>query len=181
MNRLHEAAHNRACIQQLSPRWRPMTGVSPVKVSGLGWRPSRLREGSLWLLCLAIFTVTLTDSDPICSRETIKDINNVLREVKMKPFDCNLYTPDLEDYENCPNSTLTCFADEAEVLMYEGAINKRLGLKRRLDSLKRQITKKDKDGCSQCEFYPEKAAEDFLTSLKSFLQKDCAAGRATMV
>ena len=82
MNRQQEAAHNRACVQQLSPRWRPMTGVWPVKVSGLGWRPSSLRESWLWLLCLAIFTVTLTDSKN-CSRETIKHVETVHREVQM--------------------------------------------------------------------------------------------------
>ncbi|XP_070685786.1 interleukin 15, like isoform X3 [Pempheris klunzingeri] len=109
----------------------------------------------------------------LCTKDIIKKVQTLIGKAPKLWLDCRLYTPSPEDYEqNCPSSTMKCFADELKVLIQEwetiGAIHGfRFNTKvEKLASLLNQT----KPECLRCELLKEETAETFLKGLHLTLQ-----------
>ncbi|KAF0030947.1 hypothetical protein F2P81_017678 [Scophthalmus maximus] len=87
-------------------------------------------------------------------------------EVSLKS---RLYTPTMADFQqNCPSSTLKCFAAEVKVLDDEWK-TRRLNVSHMLEVLAASFNQAE-SGCRQCECFDEETAEEFLKVLLSTLQ-----------
>ncbi|KAL4647435.1 hypothetical protein GN956_G8624 [Arapaima gigas] len=132
---------------------------------------------SSWLALLSLLFIVMGQTEAsLCSHEITRVVNGYLTAVReMKNLESKLYTPDVNSYEQtCPNSILTCFAEESKVMLYE--LENELAshksdlyedLPRRLATF---ITKKDEEHCKQCEYYKEASVEEFLDTLHKVLQ-----------
>ncbi|XP_071387925.1 interleukin 15, like [Centroberyx affinis] len=126
----------------------------------------------LWFVYLPV----QTSGAPACSREAVHIVSNLTQKAKETEWlTSRLYTPTMDDYNKCPISTLKCFAQEVKVLKVEWPSNgpttttttNLLQLARHLGNLGRQINQT----CNQmCELHEEKAAGEFLETLKVILQ-----------
>ncbi|XP_056139821.1 interleukin 15, like isoform X1 [Lampris incognitus] len=157
-------------------------------------------RGFLCLICLDIFAAMRTHGRPGCGFETTQLVGELIQRVQeMEAFDSRLYTPTLDDYENCPRSTLSCFAKEAYVLNLEWPTNAPLlqpanrttprrvagrtaahglrapdqgaSLARRLGGLGQQLQQTDRGRCEQCEAHAEEEVKVFLGRLYEVLQR----------
>ncbi|XP_072249015.1 interleukin 15, like [Leuresthes tenuis] len=134
-----------------------------------------LRGGSA-LVSVVVFSVCLL-AVPLqkpCSQDIILRVK-LLRDkaAAERLMDCRLYTPTIQDYENCPVSTLKCYAAEIQVLTEELELS---GLKRfltrkvnvQLKKLASLINQKESE-CRQCELFTENNVTTFLADLLSTL------------
>ncbi|XP_038549922.1 interleukin 15, like isoform X9 [Micropterus salmoides] len=89
-----------------------------------------------------------------------------------KSVDCRLYTPTIDDYQNCPSSTLKCFADEIKVLIEEWSTVGKIPcftLNISLTTLASKFNQTESE-CRQCELFREEEAENFLKGLQLTLE-----------
>ncbi|KAM4565942.1 interleukin 15, like isoform 2-T2 [Odontesthes bonariensis] len=122
---------------------------------------------SVLVFSVCLLTVTLqAASRRRCSQDIILRVRLLNNATAETPMDCTLYTPTIQDYENCPITTLKCYAAEIKVLTEELALS---GLKHFLNlnvKLEKLATLfKQESGCRQCEVLTEKNATTFLTNL----------------
>ncbi|CAJ1066263.1 interleukin 15%2C like [Xyrichtys novacula] len=95
-----------------------------------------------------------------------------INNAPMELLDCRLYTPTINDYQNCPQTTMKCFADEVKVLIEEWETVKDAHVIR-LDKMLKQLATKlpqTASECRQCELLQEEKAEKFLEYLERTLQ-----------
>ncbi|XP_072557762.1 interleukin 15, like isoform X3 [Paramormyrops kingsleyae] len=130
---------------------------------------------TLALLGLITMWTSIAEVTPQCSTEiteVVEDYLNAIRRVDT--YGCILYTPSLTSYEQkCPNSTLTCFAEEVKVLIYEFEEDQAFqdpGLFKDLPKRLMSVNKEDREHCLQCEVHDAKPAEEFLLELKTVLE-----------
>ncbi|XP_050921557.1 interleukin 15, like isoform X3 [Lates calcarifer] len=110
-----------------------------------------------------------------CTRDIIKWVGELIKKTSDLWLDCRLYTPTIQDYQqNCPSSTLKCFADEVKVLVKEwetvgvvGFRNLKLNIK--LEILASRFNQTESE-CRQCELLKVQNATVFLEDLRSTLQ-----------
>ncbi|XP_035390191.1 interleukin 15, like isoform X2 [Electrophorus electricus] len=121
----------------------------------------------LFLYLIAVF-LRQAKCLPVCSIEAVEMVKSFLKLHPMELYDCKLYTPTLNHYENCSKSMLTCFAKEARVLIEETQ-KKFSALPRMLLGLRIRLQDKMKT-CPDCEVYKEEKAEIFLNTLLNVLQ-----------
>lgn len=100
-------------------------------------------------------------------RALITTVSSLTRDL-----DCQLYTPDVEDYRKCPVSTIKCFALEVKVLIEE--IDSRtfrgMNITGKLERLTRSLNQTESQ-CVQCELFQEKNAAEFLERLLNILEE----------
>ncbi|KAG5837303.1 hypothetical protein ANANG_G00237870 [Anguilla anguilla] len=160
-------------------------GISQVESSAMSKRLRReisschLFTSALSLLYLVIMPTVCANSRPPRSLELFELVDDMLTytDAKCSIEQCSieggLYTPNKADYEKCPKSTLTCFAEEVKVLLYHiPALQKKIekikgDLNRRLTSINKR---EDHGNCSQCEVNKMESAVTFLKTLKYILQ-----------
>lgn len=151
-------------------------GISQVESSAMSKRLRReisschLSTSALSLLYLVVMPTVFANSLPPCSHELPELVEGMLKytNAMQSSIDGGLYTPNKADYENCPKSTLSCFAEEVRVLMYHIPALRESLLNRRLTSIN---TREDHGYCPQCEFNNMESTETFLHTLKYILQK----------
>ncbi|XP_035477934.1 interleukin 15, like isoform X2 [Scophthalmus maximus] len=103
------------------------------------------------------------------SLDVIKRVQLLIREAPKKvSLKSRLYTPTMADFQNCPSSTLKCFAAEVKVLDDEWK-TRRLNVSHMLEVLAASFNQAE-SGCRQCECFDEETAEEFLKVLLSTLQ-----------
>ncbi|XP_067307327.1 interleukin 15, like isoform X7 [Pseudorasbora parva] len=133
---------------------------------------------SLFLYLLIMLTRQIK-CQPACSKEGAGIVKNITDELieavwflSWQEKEYMLYTPTLADFkQNCSSSTLTCFALELNVLIFEiqSVSTKFQKLFRILNNLSKH--KKDKvEPCPDCELYKEEKAKTFFESLQNILQ-----------
>ncbi|XP_056139822.1 interleukin 15, like isoform X2 [Lampris incognitus] len=142
-------------------------------------------RGFLCLICLDIFAAMRTHGRPGCGFETTQLVGELIQRV--------------QEMQNCPRSTLSCFAKEAYVLNLEWPTNAPLlqpanrttprrvagrtaahglrapdqgaSLARRLGGLGQQLQQTDRGRCEQCEAHAEEEVKVFLGRLYEVLQR----------
>lgn len=117
------------------------------------------------------FVCMITVSSRFCSRDLIAGVKHLQQEApNKKSLYCSLYTPTIQDYENCPRTTLKCFASEMDVLIDEWEV-KPTGqhLRKKLVKLAMRFSQVE-SGCPQCEVLKEENATTFLERLRSTLE-----------
>ncbi|XP_051717950.1 interleukin 15, like isoform X2 [Ctenopharyngodon idella] len=126
---------------------------------------------SLFLYVLITLTRQIK-CQSMCSRESVEMVQRIADELRKVDNDCLLYTPTVEDYENCSRSTIKCFALELKVLFVEIQSVARLSeqLLRILKKLKYKLQDKMKS-CPDCELYPGEKAKTFVETLQNILQR----------
>lgn len=133
-------------------------------------RPSVV-NAFLFAVCLLAVSSQLSDGP--CSYDLFWKVKNLANEApNQKCLDCRLYTPTIEDYQNCPNATLRCFAGEVKVLADEWEVNDKKRpkhLDKKLERLASHFNMTE-SGCVQCELLPEKDVENFLKDLLNTLK-----------
>ncbi|XP_078140479.1 uncharacterized protein LOC139913106 isoform X2 [Centroberyx gerrardi] len=131
----------------------------------------------LWFVYLPV----QTSGAPACSHEAFQIVSNLTQTAnEMEWLNSTLYTPTLDDYMKCPTSTLNCFAQEVKVLNVEWPTLRptlKLTLRRLAKHLGNLERRSINQTCYQmCELHEEKAAGEFLETLKVILQNmntDC--------
>ncbi|KAF7652923.1 hypothetical protein LDENG_00090490 [Lucifuga dentata] len=111
-----------------------------------------------------------------CSANGLGQVRFLLSKVQdLEWLDCRLYTPTMEDYQqNCPSSTLSCFAAETNVLIAEwttATLLKKRTLVSILGHLASRFNQTEGSECHQCEFHKEEEAKMFLNTLSSVLER----------
>ncbi|TRY89852.1 hypothetical protein DNTS_024918 [Danionella cerebrum] len=142
------------------------------------------------------FSSEMRQTESQCSPESVDMVNRIAAELILVENDCLLYTPALEDYEgkpvssitsatdctffcahlyqNCSSSTVTCFALEVGVLLFETQIHRVAVMIRQLQRILQKLSKMLQDKlktCPHCELHGEKKAETFLDVLHNILQR----------
>ncbi|XP_070761987.1 interleukin 15, like isoform X2 [Enoplosus armatus] len=128
----------------------------------------------LCLVCLRLVCLLALPAQPatrLCTQDLIKKVNRLIRRApSLKWLDCRLYTPTVDDYQNCPSSTLKCFADELKVLVEEWETAQGVRLNTELEKLALLLFNQTESECRQCELLQEENAERFLRGLHSTLE-----------
>ncbi|XP_069043871.1 interleukin 15, like isoform X2 [Lepisosteus oculatus] len=123
------------------------------------------------LCCLVAMTPWAGGQRALCSREAVADLQSLQSNISGNRDNCTLYTANVSDYKECPNSTLSCFIEELGVLILEFGHTRTNVSSKLLRRLHRLNTKKDqKADCPQCEAHEEQPPWEFLTALLSVLQ-----------
>ncbi|XP_067451668.1 interleukin 15, like isoform X3 [Thunnus thynnus] len=127
---------------------------------------------SVLLCCICLPVLTQGNKPKPCSRDSIRHVNKLINDKDLL-LDCMLYTPTTGDYkQNCPRSTLNCFADEVNVLIEES--NKNIAAQRLYGMLKALAGRIDQSEseCLQCESHKEEKVEKFLSDLLEILKQN---------
>lgn len=124
------------------------------------------------LLCLVCLPPVMPTPVPqrTCSRDSITQVDSLIQQAPDWWLDTKLYTPTKEDYQNCPRSTMNCFAAEVEVLLEEWTL--RLKYRRLSGALKKLGGSRNQteSPCLRCERLQEENAETFLQGLRETLE-----------
>ncbi|XP_045930887.1 interleukin 15, like isoform X2 [Micropterus dolomieu] len=125
----------------------------------------------LCLVCLLSLLPPQLAAKP-CTRDILRQVKVLVKLAPSLSVDCRLYTPTIDDYQNCPSSTLKCFADEIKVLIEEWRtvrILPRFTLNISLTTLASKFNQTESE-CRQCELFREEEAENFLKGLQLTLE-----------
>ncbi|XP_042269124.1 interleukin 15, like isoform X3 [Thunnus maccoyii] len=126
---------------------------------------------SVLLCCICLPVLTQGNKPKLCSLDSITRVNKLINDKDLL-LDCMLYTPTTGDYkQNCPRSTLDCFADEVNVLFEESNNNKVARLRGMLKTLAGHIDQSESE-CLQCESHKEEKVEKFLSDLLEILKQN---------
>ncbi|KAK1900605.1 Interleukin-15 [Dissostichus eleginoides] len=136
---------------------------------------------SLCLVCLIAAPLLARN----CSRDLLTGVETLLKKAKeLKSLECELYTPTVDHYKNCSQSTMKCLLNEINVLFLEweaadlSDISELKGLM--VDILESMeynsvdVTTPGTD-CLKCESLNVKNAETFMAGLQSILQSMCSS------
>ncbi|KAM9853096.1 interleukin 15, like isoform 2-T2 [Aulostomus maculatus] len=130
-----------------------------------------LATASLCFICL--LGLKLQSTATPCSIDVPGQVEYLIGKASETELDCRLYTPTISDYEqNCPNTTLTCFAEELKMLIKEWrsvSTFPKPPLVSGLKSLSSQFNKTE-SRCRCCECHKEENATAFLKRLLSTLE-----------
>ncbi|XP_059187885.1 interleukin 15, like isoform X6 [Centropristis striata] len=132
----------------------------------------RIAVASAYLCFVCLLAVVSQPVSRPCSKDIIKRVKSLIeKEPQLRWLDCRLYTPTVEDFRNCPRSTLKCFADELQVLIEEWDLHrlKKLKLNTRVENLALTLNQTDPE-CLQCELLKEENAKKFLQSLQETIE-----------
>ncbi|XP_059187883.1 interleukin 15, like isoform X4 [Centropristis striata] len=133
----------------------------------------RIAVASAYLCFVCLLAVVSQPVSRPCSKDIIKRVKSLIeKEPQLRWLDCRLYTPTVEDFrQNCPRSTLKCFADELQVLIEEWDLHrlKKLKLNTRVENLALTLNQTDPE-CLQCELLKEENAKKFLQSLQETIE-----------
>uniref|UniRef100_UPI0037E94A8C interleukin 15, like isoform X2 n=1 Tax=Semicossyphus pulcher TaxID=241346 RepID=UPI0037E94A8C len=127
---------------------------------------------TVYLCFFCLLSLTQQPAAQICTRGILKRVKYFQSQAPLTLLDCQLYTPSLDDYENCPRTSIQCFADEVKVLIEEWKTVKDarvFNLNVKLEQLASEINQTNSEECLQCELLQEKKAEDFLEALEKTL------------
>ncbi|XP_038549918.1 interleukin 15, like isoform X6 [Micropterus salmoides] len=126
----------------------------------------------LCFVCLLSLLPSQLAAKP-CTRDILKQVKFLVKLApSLKSVDCRLYTPTIDDYQNCPSSTLKCFADEIKVLIEEWSTVGKIPcftLNISLTTLASKFNQTESE-CRQCELFREEEAENFLKGLQLTLE-----------
>ncbi|KAL3056891.1 hypothetical protein OYC64_007384 [Pagothenia borchgrevinki] len=137
-------------------------------------------RGGLFLVSVSLCLVCLTAAPARnCSRDLQKNVRTFLTKAKeLKSLECELYTPTVDQYKNCSQSTMNCLINEMNVLFleWEAADLSNISVLKRemfskLDSFGEMIPERD---CPKCESHEVENAETFLEGLQSIFQFMCS-------
>uniref|UniRef100_A0A674NBJ6 Interleukin-21 n=1 Tax=Takifugu rubripes TaxID=31033 RepID=A0A674NBJ6_TAKRU len=140
--------------------WDHVLSSGDTLASRVRWRGGRM------LCVIFLLTVALQlAAQKACSYDIIISVQTLINSTPTG-LDSRLYTPTINDYDKCPESTLMCFAEEVKVLKYESEIEA-FSLIRKLRRIAGSFKKPD---CLQCELSAERATKQFLRDLLTVLQ-----------
>ncbi|XP_038549919.1 interleukin 15, like isoform X7 [Micropterus salmoides] len=125
----------------------------------------------LCFVCLLSLLPSQLAAKP-CTRDILKQVKFLVKLAPSLSVDCRLYTPTIDDYQNCPSSTLKCFADEIKVLIEEWSTVGKIPcftLNISLTTLASKFNQTESE-CRQCELFREEEAENFLKGLQLTLE-----------
>lgn len=128
-----------------------------------------LMSACLCFFCLLAVTQRLVAQN--CIQGILRTVQLFIKKVPMKLTDCRLYTPSIVHYQNCPQTTMQCFADEVKVLIEELKTIEAPSLpdlNKMLDRLAQTLNQNNSE-CPQCELLQEEKAADFLQALRQTL------------
>ncbi|XP_042342035.1 interleukin 15, like isoform X2 [Plectropomus leopardus] len=137
----------------------------------------RFAAGSVYACFVCLLGLTAQPAK-LRTQDIFPKINTLKAKVPLlEGLNCTLYTPTRQDYQNCPVSTLRCFADEVKVLTEELEAIGVPGMRRfpLITSLKKHArwlekTQQKTSDCLQCELLTEKEPQPFLGDLISIIQ-----------
>ncbi|XP_044057489.1 interleukin 15, like isoform X3 [Siniperca chuatsi] len=126
---------------------------------------------SVYLCFVCLLSLTAQPAAKPCTQDIIKRVKFLIIKAPDLWLHCRLYTPTIDDFQqNCPSSTLKCFANEIKVLIEEWETVQGIhSLKIRLEKLASLFNQTESE-CRQCELLEEKEAEVFLKGLHGTLE-----------
>ncbi|XP_033979624.1 interleukin 15, like isoform X1 [Trematomus bernacchii] len=136
-------------------------------------------RGALFLVSVSLCLVCLTAAPARnCSIDLQTNVGKLLMKAKeLKSLECELYTPTVDQYKNCSQSTMNCLINEINVLFLEWEAADLSNISKHktamfsiLDSFGEMIPERD---CPKCESLEVENAETFLAGLQSILQFMC--------
>ncbi|KAM9733215.1 interleukin 15, like [Menidia menidia] len=108
-----------------------------------------------------------------CSKDLLPRVEGLRGEAGAQVLDWMLYTPSIQDFENCPRTTLKCYAAEVEVLSEELAIISNTTIGRTIIIMLKKLAwtfSQVESGCPQCELFPERNSSSFFSELVDTLK-----------
>ncbi|XP_041653912.1 interleukin 15, like isoform X2 [Cheilinus undulatus] len=127
-------------------------------------------------VCLCFFCLLTLPQQPAalnCYRDILHRVKTLSKVAPLNSLDCMLYTPAIDDYENCSKSALKCFAAEVTVIIQEWKTIEKVNRKWDLDEKLAEVAdllNQTNPECLQCEQLKEENAKDFFRVLETFIQ-----------